>query len=92
MEIERGTMRAPELGPEWLNSAPLSTRGLRRSVVLVDFWDYTCVNCLRTLPYLAAWHERYAPTGLVTMGVHTPEFAFAQSRELVEAADESGTE
>ena len=86
MEIERGTVRAPELGPEWLNSTPLSTRGLRGSVVLVDFWDYTCVNCLRTLPYLAAWHERYAPMGLVTIGVHTPEFAFAQSRELVEQA------
>ncbi len=74
----------PELGaaPEfegvtrWLNSPPLSLADLRGKVVLVDFWTYTCINCLRTLPYLRAWDERYRDRGLVIVGVHTPEFAF----------------
>jgi thiol-disulfide isomerase/thioredoxin len=55
-------------------------------VVLVDFWESTCVNCLRTLPYLKAWHERYAGRGLVIVGVHTPEFEFTADPELVAAA------
>jgi thiol-disulfide isomerase/thioredoxin len=58
----------------WLNSPPLTTAGLRGSVVLVDFWTYTCINWLRTLPYLRAWAERYKQHGLVVIGVHTPEF------------------
>src|SRR5262249_32388452 len=72
--------RAPEFpaGLKWLNSAPLTVSGLKGKVLLVDFWEYTCVNCMRTLPYLKAWHERYADKGLVIVGVHTPEFAFAR--------------
>ena len=60
----------------WLNSEPLSLADLRGEVVLVDFWTYSCVNCLRTLPHVKGWHEAYADDGLVIVGVHTPEFAF----------------
>lgn len=60
----------------WLNSGPLSPEDLRGRVVLVDFWTYTCVNWLRTLPYLRAWHAAYAEAGLTIVGVHTPEFGF----------------
>ena len=84
MRVEKGTVRAPEIGRVWLNSTPLSFRQLRGRVVLVDFWDYTCVNCIRTLPYLQAWHERYRDKGLTVIGVHTPEFAFAQYESNVE--------
>jgi thiol-disulfide isomerase/thioredoxin len=61
---------------EWLNSPPLTAAGLRGSVVLVDFWTYTCINWLRTLSYLRAWAQRYRDKGLVVLGVHTPEFDF----------------
>jgi thiol-disulfide isomerase/thioredoxin len=88
MDVEPGTVHAPELGPEWINSPPLTIKGLRGRAVLVDFWDYTCVNCLRTLPYVVEWHQRYAGKGLTVVGVHTPEFSFARSRELIEAAME----
>jgi len=67
----------------WLNSEPLSPEGLRGRVVLVDFWTYTCVNWLRTLPYLRAWHEKYAAAGLTIVGVHTPEFGFEHDRRNV---------
>jgi thiol-disulfide isomerase/thioredoxin len=60
----------------WLNSRPLTTASLRGKVVLVDFWTYSCINCLRTLPHLEAWDMRYRRAGLVIVGVHTPEFAF----------------
>jgi thiol-disulfide isomerase/thioredoxin len=60
----------------WLNSDPLTPKGLRGRVVLVDFWTYTCVNWLRTLPYVRAWAAKYADQGLTTIGVHTPEFVF----------------
>ena len=74
----------------WLNSEPLTPEGLRGRVVLVDFWTYTCVNWLRTLPYIRAWAAKYAAAGLTVVGVHTPEFGFernvdniiAQSRNL----------
>jgi len=59
---------------QWLNSPPLTAAGLRGKVVLVDFWTYTCINWLRTLPYVRAWAERYQQHGLVVLGVHTPEF------------------
>jgi thiol-disulfide isomerase/thioredoxin len=84
MKVEKGQVRAPEIGYTWLNSAPLSFRQLRGRVVLVDFWDYTCVNCIRTLPYVQAWHERYQNKGLTVIGVHTPEFTFAQYESNVE--------
>jgi thiol-disulfide isomerase/thioredoxin len=60
----------------WLNSAPLTAADVRGKVVLVDFWTYTCINWLRTLPYVRAWAERYKDDGLVVLGVHTPEFSF----------------
>jgi cytochrome c biogenesis protein CcdA/thiol-disulfide isomerase/thioredoxin len=60
----------------WLNSPPLTAAGLRGKVVLIDFWTYSCINCLRELPYVKAWASRYGPAGLVIIGVHTPEFAF----------------
>ena len=61
---------------EWQNSEPLTIAGSRGQVVLIDFWTYSCVNCLRTLPFVKAWHEEYADDGLVIVGVHSPEFAF----------------
>ena len=60
----------------WLNSEPLTLRELRGRVVLVDFWTYSCINCLRTLPYIREWDERYRDAGLTIVGVHSPEFAF----------------
>jgi len=61
---------------EWLNSPPLTAEGLRGKVVLIDFWTYSCINCLRTLPYVEAWAAKYKDQGLVVIGVHSPEFAF----------------
>jgi len=84
MKVEKGKVRAPEIGHVWLNSTPLSFRQLRGRAVLVDFWDYTCVNCIRTLPYVQGWHERYQDKGLTVIGVHTPEFTFAQYESNVE--------
>ncbi len=73
----------------WLNTAEIPHRAaLRGHVVLVDFWDYTCVNCLRTLPYLRAWHQRYADHGLRIIGIHTPEFKFAGHDKQVAQAIE----
>lgn len=83
-------IRAPELSDgTWLNSAPLSIAQLRGQTVLVDFWDYSCLNCLRTLPYLVEWDRRYRASGLRIIGVHTPEFAFAKNPELVQRAVEA---
>lgn len=61
---------------EWLNSPPLTREELKAKVVLIDFWTYSCINCLRTIPYVRAWAEKYKDQGLVVIGVHTPEFAF----------------
>jgi thiol-disulfide isomerase/thioredoxin len=80
-------LRAPELAPGvWVQGPELSIRALRGRVVLVDFWELTCINCLRTLPYLGAWHERYAGRGLAMVGVHTPEFEMSADPALVAAA------
>ena len=70
----------------WFNSEPLRAEDLRGRVVLVDFWTYSCVNCLRTLPYLRRWQEAYAAQGFLLLGVHTPEFEFEKSAENVERA------
>ena len=70
----------------WLNSPPLTMEGLRGKVALVQFWTYSCINCLRTLPYVTKWHEQYKDKGLVVVGVHTPEFAFEKERANVETA------
>ena len=82
---------APELREisGWMNSEPFTLESRRGgNVVLIDFWTYTCINCIRTLPYLKAWHEKYADKGLVILGVHTPEFEFEKIREnVIEAVD-----
>jgi len=70
----------------WLNSKPLPSADLRGKVMLVDFWTYSCVNCLRSLPYVRAWNERYADDGLVVVGVHSPEFAFERDTGNVRKA------
>ncbi len=79
---------APELTGinHWLNSKPLTIESLRGKVVLVDFWTYSCINCLRTLPHITEWHEKYKDKGLVIIGVHTPEFAFEKNTTNVEKA------
>jgi thiol-disulfide isomerase/thioredoxin len=81
---EGGRLTLPVEGPmpplhgatEWINSAPLNREQLRGKVVVVDFWTYSCINCLRSLPFVRAWDERYRKDGLVVIGVHSPEFAF----------------
>lgn len=82
----------PQVAPEftgiekWLNSEPLSMQKLRGKVVLVDFWTYTCINCVRTLPYVKNWYDKYKDQGLVVVGVHTPEYRFERSTEKVTTA------
>jgi thiol-disulfide isomerase/thioredoxin len=78
-----GRMPSLDSATGWLNSPPLTAAGLRGKVVLVDFWTYTCINWLRTLPYLRAWAERYQDHGLVVIGVHTPEFDFEHDLDNV---------
>ncbi|MDI6857524.1 MAG: redoxin domain-containing protein [Dehalococcoidia bacterium] len=88
-------IRAPEFPPgaTWLQGGPLSMTELRGRPVLIDFWDYTCINCIRTLPYLREWHNRYAPMGLTIVGVHSPEFSFARQRgNVARAVREMGIE
>ncbi len=70
----------------WINSEPLSLEDLRGKVVLVDFWTYSCINCIRTLPYIESWHEKYKDDGLVIIGVHAPEFAFEKDLGNVQKA------
>lgn len=70
----------------WFNTKPLTTGDLRGKVVLVDFWTYSCINCIRTLPAMRAWKERYQDAGLVIVGVHTPEFPFEADPAKVERA------
>ncbi len=79
---------APSLAgaTEWLNSPPLTNASLRGKVVLVDFWTYSCINCLRTLPYVKAWARKYEKDGLVVIGVHAPEFAFERNLDNVKKA------
>ena len=74
--IEPSKLSSLGSATEWLNSQPLTPAGLRGKVVLVEFWTYTCINWLRTLPYVRAWAEKYKDQGLVVIGVHSPEFAF----------------
>jgi thiol-disulfide isomerase/thioredoxin len=75
-----------ERADEWLNSPPLTAQALRGKVVLVDFWTYTCINWLRTLPYVRAWADKYRDQGLVVVGVHAPEFGFEKDLNNVRRA------
>ena len=80
---------APELdqsGGQWFNTDPLTLRHLRGRVVLIDFWTYTCINCIRTLPYVKEWDHKYRDDGLTVIGVHTPEFPFERDAGNVEDA------
>ena len=70
----------------WLNSQPLTAQNLKGKVVLIDFWTYSCINCLRTLPYVRGWAEKYKDQGLVVIGIHTPEFAFERDTDNVRKA------
>ena len=81
-------LKAPDfIGIEhWINSDPLTIAQLKGKVVLVDFWTYTCINCIRTIPYLKQWDEKYREKGLVIIGIHTPEFNFEKNYDNVVAA------
>jgi thiol-disulfide isomerase/thioredoxin len=92
--VPSGAAKSGAIAPEftgiekWLNGPPLSMQQLRGKVVLVDFWTYSCINCINTLPYVKAWYQRYGSEGLVVVGVHTPEYPFERSTANVEAAVE----
>jgi cytochrome c biogenesis protein CcdA/thiol-disulfide isomerase/thioredoxin len=73
------------LGP-WINSRPLTREQLRGKVVVIDFWTYSCINCIRSIPYVRAWYETYKDDGLVVIGIHAPEFAFERSPDNVRKA------
>jgi thiol-disulfide isomerase/thioredoxin len=84
---------SPEFGgiDAWINGDPLTMEGLRGQVVLVDFWTYTCINCIRTFPFLKQWYSRYTDDGLVIVGVHTPEFDFEKDYDnVLEATQVNG--
>jgi thiol-disulfide isomerase/thioredoxin len=83
---DKGLM--PELAgaSHWINSAPLTRESLKGNVVLVDFWTYSCINCLRALPYVRNWAKKYSSAGLVVIGIHSPEFAFERDESNVERA------
>jgi len=83
---DKGPMPPLDGATLWLNSAPLGREQLRGKVVLVDFWTYSCINCIRTIPHVRAWSERYAGDGFVVIGVHTPEFAFERDAANVRRA------
>jgi cytochrome c biogenesis protein CcdA/thiol-disulfide isomerase/thioredoxin len=79
-----GVMPRLDGATRWLNSAPLSREALRGKVVVVDFWTYSCINCIRALPYVKAWDAKYREQGLVVIGIHSPEFAFERDLRNVE--------
>jgi cytochrome c biogenesis protein CcdA/thiol-disulfide isomerase/thioredoxin len=83
---DEGALPSLDGAVEWLNSPPLTAAGLKGHVVLVDFWTYSCINCLRSLPYVEAWANKYKDQGLVVIGVHAPEFAFEKDIANVKAA------
>ncbi len=78
------TMLPPLRADRWVNSAPLAPERLRGKVVLIDVWEYTCINWIRTAPYVRAWHRDYAALGLAVIGVHAPEFEFGKRPEHVD--------
>jgi thiol-disulfide isomerase/thioredoxin len=81
-----GELSSLSSATEWLNSPPLTAASLRGKIVLIDFWTYTCINWLRSLPYVRAWAEKYTDQGLVVIGVHSPEFAFEKDIDNVRRA------
>jgi thiol-disulfide isomerase/thioredoxin len=91
VQIDKSQFKlAPELAriSGYVNTEPMTLGDLKGKVVIVDFWTYSCINCIRTIPYLNAWHEKYADDGLVILGVHTPEFEFEKDYNNVKAAVE----
>lgn len=94
VQKNQGQTKLSDYGPapdfsgiqNWLNSDPLKISDLKGKVVLVDFWTYSCINCIRTLPYLTSWYDKYKDQGLVVVGVHTPEFAFEKETKNVSEA------
>lgn len=85
LPVER-TMPSLNGAKGWINSGPLTTQSLRGKVVVIDFWTYSCINCLRSIPYVKAWYEKYKDHGLVVIGVHSPEFAFERDSNNVKRA------
>ncbi len=83
---DHGPMPSLDGATEWINSPPLTAEGLKGHVVLVDFWTYSCINCLRSLPYVKAWDHAYRGQGLTVIGVHAPEFAFERDPANVKKA------
>ena len=81
------TMPSLDGAVQWLNSPPLTVEALKGKVVLVDFWTYSCINCMRAIPYVKAWAEKYKDQGLVVIGVHAPEFAFEKNHRQCEKVD-----
>jgi thiol-disulfide isomerase/thioredoxin len=91
VQVDKSQFKAaPELAgiSNYINSGPFTLADLKGKVVLVDFWTYSCINCIRTIPYLNAWNEKYADSGLVIVGVHAPEFDFEKDSKNVQAAVE----
>lgn len=89
MKLKRGVMAASEFaGLQWINSDPLSLGELKGKVVLVHFWDYCCIHCLRAMSYIKVWYERYHDKGLVVIGIHAPEFPFGKDHANIERAVE----
>lgn len=89
VQIDKSNFRvAPDLKgiSNYINTEPVTLANFEGKVVLVDFWTYSCINCIRTIPYLNAWHEKYSDDGLVIIGVHTPEFDFEKNPDNVKAA------
>lgn len=84
--LNEGELPALDGATSWLNSAPLTPAELRGKVVLIDFWTYSCINCLRALPYVKTWYDKYKDHGLVVIGVHAPEFAFEKDEANVKRA------
>jgi thiol-disulfide isomerase/thioredoxin len=82
--------KAPEFAgiDKWLNSEPLTLKALAGQVVLVDFWTYSCINCIRTLPHVVRWHEKYKDRGFTVVGIHSPEFAYEKLTRNVQDAIE----
>lgn len=83
---DEGPMPSIDGATGWINSPPLTNADLKGKVVLVDFWTYSCINCIRTVPYVRAWYETYKKDGFIVIGVHTPEFAFERDPENVTKA------